>query len=289
MGVLVSLYHQTRYQYDHPVSLSTHLFRLKPAAHARNPLEAYALTIKPSNHSLHWQQDPFGNFVARVDFWEPMPELLVEVNIKTNIIPFNPFDFFLDPYAEFYPFAYEAQLKKDLAPYLEIMYAGPHMQQLLSKISRSKQGIINFLVNLNQMIFQDIAYTVRLEPGVLTAEEALAQALGSCRDSAWLLVQVLRHLGLAARFVSGYLVQLTDKNNIPASGSESDLLALHAWAEVFIPGAGWVGLDATSGLLTGEGHIPLACTPTPTGAAPITGTTEKCETSFTYFTKVERL
>ncbi|MDQ3290243.1 MAG: transglutaminase family protein [Bacteroidota bacterium] len=291
MGVRIAVYHLTRYEYDRPVFLSPHLFRLKPAAHCPIPIEKYSLTIKPATHIVHWQQDSFGNFLARVDFQEAMRELSVEVELIANMIPLNPFDFFLDTYAEYYPFTYEAQLMKDLSPYLEIIPAGPQMEQLLQKLDKSKRAIVDFLIMLNQHVYQNIGYTIRLQPGVQTSEESLAQALGSCRDSAWLLVQILRHLGLAARFVSGYSVQLTSENQVPVNSSEpvQDLVALHAWAEVYIPGAGWIGLDATSGLLTGEGHIPLACTASPESAATITGTTGISETSFTYINKVIRL
>ncbi|WP_232064755.1 transglutaminase family protein [Rhodocytophaga rosea] len=287
----VAIHHHTRYQYDRPVLHSTHFLRLKPAAHSRTPIEAYSLTIKPEKYQIHWQQDPFGNFIARIDFEEFMQELSIDVDIVADISQINPFDFFLDDYAQYFPFDYEPQLKKDLAPYLEITEQSPALLQWLDAIDRSGRGIIDFLVMLNEKIFKDIRYTVRMEPGVQTSEETLQYAIGSCRDSAWLLVQVLRHLGLAARFVSGYLVQLasgSSSGSVSSSLSE-DFTALHAWAEVYIPGAGWIGLDATSGLMAGEGHIPLACTPSPESAAPITGTAEKSETILTYRNTVERL
>jgi transglutaminase-like putative cysteine protease len=285
----VLIQHHTKYQYDRPVYLTTHLLRLKPAAHCRTPIEAYSLNIEPGNHVIHWHQDPFGNFVARVDFNGPVQELLIKVKLNANIITINPFDFFLDEYAQNFPFEYEPQLKKDLSPYLEIADQGPRMMQWLEKVDRSSaQGIIGFLVMVNQMINQDVAYTTRMQPGVQTSEESLEMALGSCRDSAWLLVQVFRNLGLAARFASGYLVELAPKVNF-ATQSETDTTALHAWTEVYIPGAGWIGLDPTSGLFAGEGHLPLACTPNPEGAAPITGTSEMTRTIFSYSSTVIRL
>ena len=291
MSVRVAIHHHTYYEYDRLVLLSPHLIRLKPAAHAKALIESYSLTVEPANHSLHWQQDPFGNFIARIDFWESMQKMSIKVEITALLEPMNPFDFFLDTYAESFPFTYEEQLKKDLMPYLEVAEQGPLLKQWLQKIDLTKRGTVEFLIMLNQQIFQDIVYTTRMEPGIQTTEETLQLAIGSCRDSGWMLVQVLRHFGLAARFVSGYLAQIiTDetKRNNPTKANE-DVLALHAWAEVFIPGAGWIGLDPTSGVLATEGHIPLASTSDPLSAAPVTGTTEICETTMTYINTLDRL
>lgn len=287
----VAIHHHTNYTYDRAVLLSTHFLRLKPAAHCRTPIESYSLTVSPPEHLIHWQQDPFGNFQARIDFEEFIKELSISVDIIADISSINPFDFFLDDYAQSFPFTYEDQLKKDLAPYLEITEHGQKLMQWIAKIDLSQRATIDFLVMLNTRVYEAIRYTVRMEAGVQSAEETLTNALGSCRDSAWLMVQILRHIGLAARFVSGYLVQLVPDNQVPGSleGIQEDFTALHAWAEVYIPGAGWIGLDATSGLFAGEGHLPLACTPSPEGAAPVSGTAEKSETVFTYLNTVERL
>jgi transglutaminase-like putative cysteine protease len=287
MSSRVLLQHQTRYQYDRPVYLTTHLIRLKPAAHCRTPIENYTLTVSPENHVLHWQQDPFGNFIARVDFMGPVEELLIQVKMKATLIAINPFDFYVEESSQYFPFEYSPQLKNDLRSYLEVTEQGAEMIKWLQKVNRSKQSIVEFLVMLNAMVYNDIHYTTRLEPGVQSCEETLKCTVGSCRDSAWLLVQVLRNLGLAARFVSGYLVQLTPHSNL--TQEKGDTTALHAWAEVYIPGAGWIGLDPTSGLLAGEGHLPLACTPSPESAAPVSGTSEITKTSFDYSSTVIRL
>ncbi|MCU7552644.1 transglutaminase family protein [Chitinophagaceae bacterium LB-8] len=283
----VLLQHLTKYEYERSVFLAPHLVRLKPAAHSRTSIEFYDLSIQPDGHLIHWQQDPFGNFIARIDFKEPMHKLLIDVKIIANLTPVNPFDFFVDESAQNFPFAYDDQLKKNLNSYLEITDYGPKIMQWLEKVNRYKMGIIDFLVMVNQKVNDEISYTMRMQPGVQTSDESLELASGSCRDSAWLLVQVLRHLGLAARFVSGYLVQVVNPIN-NTNVEDADSFSLHAWAEVYIPGAGWIGLDATSGLFAGEGHIPLACTPVPESAAPITGKSEICKTIFTYNNRIKR-
>ena len=291
MAIRVAINHKTTYSYDRLVSLSPHIFRLRPAAHSRTNVEAYSFKITPKEHYINWQQDPFGNYQARVVFPEKTTELSVEVEVIANMVVINPFDFFVEEYAENYPFKYQGQLPKELVPYLEIKESGPLLTQWLSAVDTSKKTINDFLVYINQKLNKDINYSIRMEVGVQTCEETLDKALGSCRDSAWLLVQVFRHLGLAARFVSGYLVQLTaDVKSLDGpSGPENDFTDLHAWTEVYIPGAGWIGLDPTSGLFAGEGHIPLACTPDYASAAPVVGATDKCETIFTFSNTVTRI
>ena len=293
MSIHVALNHKTHYRYDRLMTLSPHVLRLRPAPHCRTPIEAYSLTIKPENHFINWQQDPFGNYQARLVFPERADELYIEVDVVADMTVINPFDFFVEEYAEKYPFKYKEQEARELIPYLELKENGPLLQAWLSKIDRSELRMVDFLVMLNQQLREDINYNIRMEPGVQTCEETLQLALGSCRDSSWLLVQALRHLGLAARFVSGYLVQLTAdiKALDGPSGPEQDFTDLHAWAEVYIPGAGWIGLDPTSGLFAGEGHIPLACTPDPGSAAPVTGYLlgEECETEFEHSNSVQRI
>lgn len=292
MSIKVAVRHQMKYEYDRAVGLSPHIFRLRPAPHGRTPILSYSLKIKPENHFINWQQDPFGNMLARVVFPEKTTELKFDVEVIANMIVINPFDFFVEKYADDFPFTYDAQLKKELLPYFEVTEKGPLLQQWVRSIDISKKKpIIDFLVALNQQVWKQTQYTVRLEPGIQSCEQTLNLKSGSCRDSGWLLVQVLRHLGLAARFASGYLIQL--KADVKAldgpSGTEKDFTDLHAWAEVFIPGAGWIGLDPTSGLFAGEGHIPLCCTPDPVSAAPVTGLTDVCEVTFSFANEVVRI
>ncbi len=291
MTIRVALNHVTSYRYDRRVKLSPHVIRLRPAVHTRTPIEAYSLRIRPEKHFINWQQDPFGNYLARVVFPEPSDELYLEVDVVADMTVINPFDFFVEEYAEHYPFEYEVQLCKELTPYFEIVEDGPRLRRWLASVSREKSKINDFLVDLNQALQRDIAYDIRLEPGVQTCEQTLERAIGSCRDSAWLLVQILRHLGIAARFVSGYLVQLTaDVKSLDGPpGPAADFTDLHAWAEAYVPGAGWLGLDPTSGLFAGEGHIPLACTPDPVSAAPLTGNTDECEVTFHHSNSVTRI
>jgi transglutaminase-like putative cysteine protease len=291
MTIRVALNHVTAYRYDRRVNLSPHIIRLRPAVHTRTPIEAYSLRIRPEKHFINWQQDAFGNYLARVVFPEPSEELYLEVDVVADMTVINPFDFFIEEYAEHYPFTYKTQDHKELIPYLEIVENGPRLRDWLANVSRERLATVDFLVHLNQSLQRDIGYNIRLEPGVQSCEETLQRSFGSCRDSAWLLVQILRHLGLAARFVSGYLVQLTaDVKSLDGpSGPEEDFTDLHAWAEVYVPGAGWIGLDPTSGLFAGEGHIPLACTPDPVSAAPLSGETDECEVEFHHRNTVQRI
>jgi uncharacterized protein (DUF2126 family) len=285
------------YRFDRTVRLSPHVVRLRPAPHCRTPILAYSLRVSPPAHFLNWQQDPFGNYLARLVFPEPARELVVDVDLIADLGVINPFDFFVEETAEQYPFSYDASLLRDLAPYFSYDETSPLVAQWTDDWLRSPAGgpnglrIVDFLVEVNQRVAGSVAYTVRMEPGVQTPDETLEKAVGSCRDSAWLLVHVLRRLGLAARFVSGYLVQLRpdDKPLDGPAGPLADFTDLHAWAEVYLPGAGWIGLDPTSGLLAGEGHIPLVCSPHPASAAPISGATEPCEVTFEFSNTVSRL
>ncbi|MAT73212.1 MAG: IMP dehydrogenase [Planctomycetaceae bacterium] len=291
MSIRVALHHKTSYSYDRLVNLAPHIVRLRPAVHCRTPVLSYSLRVTPEDHFLNWQQDPYGNFLARCVFPEKTRELAVEIDLIAEMSSINPFDFFLEPDAEEYPWSYDADSLKDLQPYLALSPVGQKFYAMLGTVDRTPRRTIDFLVELNQRLQREIKYLVRMEPGVQTPEQTLELGSGSCRDSAWLLVQLLRHLGFAARFASGYLIQLTaDVKPLEGpEGPQADFTDLHAWTEVYLPGAGWVGLDPTSGLLTGEGHLPLACTPSPISAAPITGAHDQCEVSFDFAMNVERV
>ena len=291
MSIHAALNHVTHYRYDRPVQLGPQVVRLRPAPHSRSTILSYSLKVEPADHFINWQQDPFANYQARLVFPEKTTGFKVTVDLVVEMAVYNPFDFFLEPGAENFPFRYEPLVAQELAPYLAAEPETPLLREYLAKVDRKPQRTIDFLVGINQKLQQDIRYLIRMEPGVQTPEQTLANASGSCRDSGWLLVQLLRRCGLAARFVSGYLIQLTPdvKSLDGPSGTSVDFTDLHAWCEVYLPGAGWIGLDPTSGLLAGEGHIPLACTPQPSGAAPIEGVVDDAKVEFSHHMVVTRI
>ena len=291
MAIQAAVYHLTHYRYDRPVTLGPQIIRLKPAPHSRTKVLSHSLKVSPANHFANVQQDPYGNFLARFVFPEPVTELKIEVDLVTDMTVYNPFDFFVEPSAETWPFDYPEELREDLSIYRVPEPADPLLEAFLASIDRSPRNTVTFIVDLNARIQREVNYIVRLETGVQEPAETLALAKGSCRDSSWLLVQVLRNLGFAARFVSGYLIQLKpDLVSLDGPpGTSVDFTDLHAWCEVYLPGAGWIGLDPTSGLLTGESHVPLAATPHYRNAAPISGLASFAEVEFAFDMRVDRI
>ncbi|CAN0589598.1 unnamed protein product, partial [Ectocarpus sp. 12 AP-2014] len=284
MSITASIYHLTHYKYDRPVTLGPQSIRLRPAPHSRTRVISHSLSVSPVGHFVNHQQDPYGNWLARFVFPEPVREFKIEVDLVADMSVYNPFDFFVEDTAKEFPFVYDDDIAPDLSIYLHRDPVGPLLEAFLASVSRDPMVTIDFLVGLNMRLANEINYEIRMEPGVQSAETTLGRAAGSCRDSSWLLAQVLRNLGLAARFVSGYLIQL--KPDLIAldgpAGTDKDFTDLHAWVEVYLPGAGWVGLDPTSGLLAGESHIPLAATPHYRHAAPISGAASAAEVDFSF-------
>ncbi|HEX5062087.1 MAG TPA: transglutaminase family protein [Kofleriaceae bacterium] len=291
----VLLQHRSRYVYPRPALLGPQLIRLRPADHARARIESYRLDVAPE-HRLHWQRDPHGNRVARVTFkaGQPVTELDIVVELAVDVHPVNPFDFFVDDRAKTIPFQYPDDLAAELGVFLDVTdpayRLGRLAVELLEKVPATGDTV-GLLVEVNRLVKERVAYVIRDEAGVWTPEETLQNGRGSCRDSAVLLVALLRARGIAARFASGYLIQLTDEGMIPnePKGVSRDVVDLHAWAEAYLPGAGWIGLDGTSGLLTGEGHIPLACTASPAHASPLDGTSNVGASAVEFSTAIARL
>jgi len=284
--VSVCLRHRTTYLFERPAVLGPHSIRLRPSPHCPVPILGYELRVDPQDAEVRWHHDPHDNWVARAFFPSPAGKLDIDVRMEARLAPVNPFDFYVDDWALRYPFAYPHALSRELAAYLWRDEPTPRVRAFVEEVRAAVGGsnTAEALTTANRMTHARIGYLTREEEGVLAPEETLARGCGSCRDSAWLLVQVLRHLGIAARFSSGYLVQLQRPPEIAR-----DTLALHAWCEAYLPGAGWMGLDATSGLATAEGHIPLASVAHHETAAPVSGSFSGAGASLEFDMTVQRL
>ena len=196
MSIHVALHHRTTYEYDRLVALGPQIVRLRPAPHSRTPVLSYALKIEPKDHFINWQQDPQGNHLARLVFPEKTRKFEVTVDFVADMAVVNPFDFFLEPSAENWPFQYDTSLAEEIAPFRKLEPLGPLLEAWLAKVDRSRQRTVDFIVGLNARLQKEIGYIVRMEPGVQSCEQTLKLAKGSCRDTGWLLVMILRPAGL---------------------------------------------------------------------------------------------
>ena len=296
MTIRVALNHHTEYRYDRLVTLGPQVIRLRPAPHCRTPIVAYSMKVKPDgpgDHFINWQQDPQSNRLARLVFNKPTKLFALTVDLVADMTVINPFDFFLEESAETYPFEYSKQLRRELRPYFQKMPMRERFRAFFEEVDRSEQPTNLFVVGLNQLVNRSLKYSIRMDPGVYSPERLLKEGVGSCRDFAWLLVHLYRRCGLAARFVSGYSIQLAPDvkplDEGAAAGVEKDVCDLHAWCEVYLPGAGWVGVDGTSGLMFGEGHIPLATGADAGHAAPIEGGVTESKVEFHVEMSVTRI
>src|SRR6266496_4008787 len=194
MSIHVALHHKTHYKYDRPVILGPQTIRLRPAPHSRTRILSHSLKVSPAGHFVNFQQDPSGNHLARYVFPEPVRELKIEVDLVADMTVYNPFDFFVEPAAEVWPFAYPQEIQDDLSIYLKPEPTGDGLARFLASIPRDKTNTVDFIVALNTRLQREVGYVIRPEAGVQSPEETLSVARGSCRDSSWLLVQVLRNL-----------------------------------------------------------------------------------------------
>src|SRR5262245_7071054 len=173
MAIRVSLHHVTEYRYDRPVTIQPHVVRLRPAPHCRTPITSYSLRVLPEPHFLNWQQDPYSNYLARCVFPNPTRRLRVEVDLVADLTIINPFDFFIESYGEQYPFEYDPTLARELAPFLECEPPGTKLQALICELRPAKRRTVDHLVEINRRLQSEVAYIIRMEPGIQTCEETL--------------------------------------------------------------------------------------------------------------------
>lgn len=276
MSTPVALIHHIEQAFGSRRTVPTHWLRVRPAPHTRPAVTAYTIQVDCQPHFLNWVRDPFENHVARLDLPEPVTGLALTVEILADLVPLNPFDFLTESEATRFPFEYAEQTRKELAPYLKIETPGARLSAWLKTLDHEPAYIVEKLGTLNQAVHQRVTSPgLNWNPAFPGTEAAILDGIEldgvletggfTPWQAAWLLTLSLRHLGLAARFTSGYRIFLD------VSDPASDTASLHAWSEVFIPGAGWLGLDPAAGMYTHEGYIPLASTPEPVRALPLTG------------------
>ena len=268
MTLRLALTHRIESRFDQPVLPSTHWLRLRPAPHTRARVEAYSLRVEPGAHFINWLRDPYENHLARLDLPQPTSHLTLTVEVILELAVSDPFDFLVESFASSAPFEYPEQLRKELTPYLAPGASGPRFAAWLAQLDRRPRYVIEFLDTINRAVQERIAVEATVRAGAIDVEALLASSRGAPWELAWLLTLSLRGVGLAARFVSGYRIIAGPATAAAAAAS------LHAWSEVFLPGAGWVGLDPATALFTNEHYVPLAGVPDPLGALPWVGDRE---------------
>ena len=267
--MLLTVEHTNVYRYTRPVELTVHRLMLRPAESHSLTIRSESLTVSPPHH-LTWEHDVFYNSLTRVHFPDKTEELKIETRYEVEQFNLNPFDFVCEIYTNELPFAYQGDDASDLVPYLQPQFPEDEgvvrewLKPFLDSAGRAKT--LDFLLNLNSAIAADFSYGRREAPGTQRPAETLALRTGSCRDFALLLMEAGRHMGLATRYVSGYLCSGADEA-VPEEAYNST----HAWTEIYLPGAGWKGFDPTSGILAAGYHVRVAATRNPAQATPIRG------------------
>ncbi|MCC6234765.1 MAG: transglutaminase family protein [Verrucomicrobiales bacterium] len=257
--------HLTTYQFGHPVELGQHKLHVRPREGHDVRIESSQLRIGPA-HEVRWHRDFYGNSVAIVDFLESASNLTIASEVVIQHFNENPHDFLVEPWAVNYPFEYPLDECTDLAPYRQLGYPADWNAGSDWVARFWRRGLVvptfTLLDLINQVISREFTYAERHEEGVQSPMETLRRRSGSCRDFATLFMETCRALAMPARFVSGYLCG----PSITHVGG-----ATHAWAEIYLPGAGWRGFDSTSGEMTGSSHIAAAVSRHPQGVPPVSG------------------
>lgn len=287
MTTRIAITHRIERTFSKTIKLSTHWLRLRPAPDTPARITAYSLELAPEPHFVNWLRDPFENHIVRLDLPEPLPYLHTAVEILAELVPKNPFDFLIEPYAVKHPFEYTTQLKKELAPYLAVGEPSARTRVFFETLERKEVATIQRLSEVCAALleaFPSFAPSpISSTQGAPDLEALFARGTGSAWDLAWLFTLSLRQLGLAARFVCGYHVLLAEAE------AQQDSVRLHAWTQVFIPGAGWIGIDPSTGLYTNETFIPLSSGADPARVQPIVGSREPCEETRIESVQVRRL
>jgi len=261
----IRIQHRTTYNYNAPVSFGPHKIMIRPREGHDLHIESSILDIQPG-HTTHWMRDVNGNSIAKVDFTEPATQLMIYSELVLQHYDANPLDFMVDESAVHYPFVYEPDCQPELAAFMHIIYPKDtaRLREWLVQFWKPGDKIetIVLLQNVTKLIYEKFKYKRRDESGVQTPAQTLEKNSGSCRDFATLLLEACRCWGLAARFVSGYM---------QCEATEAGGASTHAWAEVYLPGAGWKGFDPTCGIMTGAQHVTVAVARDPENASPISG------------------